>query len=144
MDVRAVTKNVNKNSGKEMNQKKLGITDVVLRDAHQSLLATRMRIEDMLPIAPKLPRKAGRGQLYITAKNVPPPTMASDGGSINGDTPPPSNMASTIIPTAPIKPITDAKSIFYLTLLKKQIARQSSNIHTKPDRQRVSAAPTNP
>lgn len=37
-----------------MNQKKLGITDVVLRDAHQSLLATRMRIEDMLPIAPKL------------------------------------------------------------------------------------------
>ncbi|NEX15408.1 MAG: oxaloacetate decarboxylase subunit alpha [Halochromatium sp.] len=32
----------------------LGITDIVLRDAHQSLLATRMRIEDMLPIAPKL------------------------------------------------------------------------------------------
>ncbi len=35
---------------------KLGITDVVLRDAHQSLLATRMRLEDMLPIAPKLDR----------------------------------------------------------------------------------------
>ncbi|MGE5155583.1 MAG: sodium-extruding oxaloacetate decarboxylase subunit alpha [Bdellovibrio bacteriovorus] len=34
--------------------KPLGITDVVLRDAHQSLLATRMRLEDMLPIAPKL------------------------------------------------------------------------------------------
>ncbi len=33
---------------------KLGITDVILRDAHQSLLATRMRIDDMLPIAPKL------------------------------------------------------------------------------------------
>jgi oxaloacetate decarboxylase alpha subunit len=32
----------------------LGITDVVLRDAHQSLLATRMRVEDMLPIAAKL------------------------------------------------------------------------------------------
>ncbi len=32
----------------------LGITDVVLRDAHQSLLATRMRLEDMLPIAAKL------------------------------------------------------------------------------------------
>ena len=29
----------------------LGITEVVLRDAHQSLLATRMRIDDMLPIA---------------------------------------------------------------------------------------------
>ena len=33
---------------------RLGITDVILRDAHQSLLATRMRIEDMLPIAEKL------------------------------------------------------------------------------------------
>jgi len=33
---------------------RLGITDVILRDAHQSLLATRMRIEDMLPIAGKL------------------------------------------------------------------------------------------
>jgi oxaloacetate decarboxylase alpha subunit len=32
----------------------LGITDVVLRDAHQSLLATRLRIEDMLPICSKL------------------------------------------------------------------------------------------
>jgi oxaloacetate decarboxylase alpha subunit len=34
--------------------KKLGITELALRDAHQSLLATRMRIEDMLPIAEKL------------------------------------------------------------------------------------------
>jgi oxaloacetate decarboxylase alpha subunit len=34
----------------------LRITDVVLRDAHQSLLATRMRTEDMLPIAEKLDR----------------------------------------------------------------------------------------
>jgi pyruvate carboxylase subunit B len=30
------------------------ITDVALRDGHQSLLATRMRTEDMLPIAQKL------------------------------------------------------------------------------------------
>ena len=35
-------------------KKPLGITDVVLRDAHQSILATRMRIDDMLPIAEKL------------------------------------------------------------------------------------------
>ncbi|HTN33482.1 MAG TPA: pyruvate carboxylase subunit B, partial [Marinobacter sp.] len=35
-------------------KKPLGITDVVLRDAHQSLLATRMRLDDMLPIAEKL------------------------------------------------------------------------------------------
>lgn len=34
--------------------KPLSITDVVLRDAHQSLFATRMRIEDMLPIAAEL------------------------------------------------------------------------------------------
>jgi len=34
--------------------KPLQITDVVLRDAHQSLLATRLRTEDLLPIAPKL------------------------------------------------------------------------------------------
>lgn len=36
--------------------KKLAITDVVLRDSHQSLFATRMRTEDMLPIAEKLDR----------------------------------------------------------------------------------------
>ena len=36
------------------NNQKLGITEVVLRDAHQSLFATRMRIDDMLPIAEKL------------------------------------------------------------------------------------------
>lgn len=35
-------------------KKPLGITDLILRDAHQSLLATRMRLDDMLPIAEKL------------------------------------------------------------------------------------------
>lgn len=34
--------------------KPLALTDVVLRDAHQSLFATRMRLEDMLPIAAEL------------------------------------------------------------------------------------------
>jgi oxaloacetate decarboxylase alpha subunit len=34
--------------------KKVGITDTTLRDGHQSLLATRMKIEDMLPIAEKI------------------------------------------------------------------------------------------
>lgn len=38
--------------------KKVLVTEVVLRDAHQSLLATRMRTEDMLPICEKLD-KAG-------------------------------------------------------------------------------------
>ncbi|QPJ64913.1 MAG: sodium-extruding oxaloacetate decarboxylase subunit alpha [Candidatus Nitrohelix vancouverensis] len=35
-------------------KKPLKITETVLRDAHQSLLATRMRTEDMLPIASKI------------------------------------------------------------------------------------------
>ena len=34
--------------------KKLEITDVTLRDAHQSLIATRLRTDDMLPICDKL------------------------------------------------------------------------------------------
>lgn len=37
-----------------MDEQALGITDVVLRDASQSLLATRVRLEDMLPVADKL------------------------------------------------------------------------------------------
>jgi pyruvate carboxylase subunit B len=32
------------------------ITDVTLRDGHQSLIATRLRTEDMLPICPQLDR----------------------------------------------------------------------------------------
>lgn len=35
-------------------KKKIGITDTSLRDAHQSLLATRMKTEDMIPIAEKM------------------------------------------------------------------------------------------
>ena len=34
--------------------KRINVTDTILRDAHQSLLATRMRTEDMLPICSKL------------------------------------------------------------------------------------------
>ncbi len=37
-----------------MNAKKISITDTILRDAHQSIIATRMRTEDMLPICDKL------------------------------------------------------------------------------------------
>ena len=36
--------------------RKVFVTDVILRDAHQSLIATRMRTEDMLPICDKLDR----------------------------------------------------------------------------------------
>ena len=37
-----------------MMAKKIGITETVLRDAHQSLIATRMSTEEMIPILPKL------------------------------------------------------------------------------------------
>ncbi|MEX2319862.1 MAG: oxaloacetate decarboxylase, partial [Saccharospirillum sp.] len=36
------------------NKNPIKLTDVVLRDAHQSLFATRLRIDDMLPICEKL------------------------------------------------------------------------------------------
>jgi oxaloacetate decarboxylase alpha subunit len=35
-------------------KKKVGITEVVLRDGNQSLLSTRLKIEDILPIAKNL------------------------------------------------------------------------------------------
>lgn len=37
-----------------MNKESVKITDTIFRDAHQSLLATRMRIEDMLAVASKI------------------------------------------------------------------------------------------
>ena len=41
-------------SNSKENNSPVGITELVLRDGHQSLFATRMRIDDMLPIAEKL------------------------------------------------------------------------------------------
>ena len=35
---------------------KIGITELILRDAHQSIFATRMRTEDMLPVLEKMDR----------------------------------------------------------------------------------------
>jgi oxaloacetate decarboxylase alpha subunit len=40
--------------GIELQHRKVGITDTILRDAHQSLIATRMKTDEMLPIAEKL------------------------------------------------------------------------------------------
>ncbi len=42
----------------------IGVTELVLRDGHQSLLATRMRLEDMLPICERLD-KAGYWSLEV-------------------------------------------------------------------------------
>jgi len=62
-----------------MNSNKLAITDLVLRDAHQSLLATRMRIEDMLPIAAKLD-KVGYWSLETFPRGRPMGTAAAAEG----------------------------------------------------------------
>ena len=42
-----------------MTKRKIHITDVILRDAHQSLIATRMRTEDMLPACEWLDQACG-------------------------------------------------------------------------------------
>lgn len=42
------------NPGNKAEAKKIKITELLLRDAHQSLLATRMKLEDMLPICEQL------------------------------------------------------------------------------------------
>ena len=47
--------------------KKIFVTDTILRDAHQSLLATRMRTEDMLPICDKLD-KVGYWSLEVLGR----------------------------------------------------------------------------
>ena len=47
-------KSAKKSSKKTSVKKPVRITDTTLRDAHQSSLATRMRIEDMLPIAEQM------------------------------------------------------------------------------------------
>jgi pyruvate carboxylase subunit B len=39
---------------KPASNKKITVTDTILRDAHQSIIATRMRLDDMLPICAKL------------------------------------------------------------------------------------------
>ncbi len=39
---------------KEVKNKPVKIVETVLRDAHQSLIATRMTTEEMLPIVPKM------------------------------------------------------------------------------------------
>ena len=64
-----------------------------------------------MPIAPKLLKKVGSGVVYITAKNVPPTTISTDGTSTNGPRPPPLIMAPAIMPHAPIKPMIDARSM---------------------------------
>ena len=51
----------------EVNKKPVKIVETVLRDAHQSLLATRMTTEQMLPIIEKMD-KVGYMQLSAGAE----------------------------------------------------------------------------
>ena len=57
-------------------QKPIEVTDLILRDAHQSLIATRLRTEDMLPICEKLDKV---GYWSLEAWGAPPlmPVFAS-------------------------------------------------------------------
>ena len=48
------TSSTAQSTNKSNNDSRVYITDTMLRDAHQSLLATRMRTEDMLPICEKI------------------------------------------------------------------------------------------
>ena len=49
------TVNIDKETPRDMpNKKKIGITETALRDAHQSIMATRLRTEDMIPVAERM------------------------------------------------------------------------------------------
>ena len=48
---------------------KIHLTELVLRDGHQSLIATRLRTEDMLPICSKLDAFCDK----FEEKSCPPP-----------------------------------------------------------------------
>ena len=52
-------------------KKKIGITDTTLRDAHQSLLATRMRLEEMLPAAELMDRVGYHLEVWGGALTAP-------------------------------------------------------------------------
>ncbi len=54
----------------------IAITDVVLRDAHQSLFATRLRLDDMLPIAAQLD-DVGYGSLECWGAALTPVSASS-------------------------------------------------------------------
>ncbi len=54
---------------------KVQITDTILRDAHQSLIATRMRTEDMLPICDKLDQ-VGYGSPELVGGRTLAPMLA--------------------------------------------------------------------
>ena len=45
---------------------KIKVTETVLRDAHQSLIATRMPLSDMLPILSKMDKVAPRRSLVLS------------------------------------------------------------------------------
>ncbi len=48
-----------------MAKKPIKITEVVLRDAHQSLLATRMTMDEMRPILPEMDKIHGQDPLLL-------------------------------------------------------------------------------
>ena len=49
------------------NVKRVGITETVLRDAHQSLIATRMTMDEMRPILRTMDKNVGAAPHLIAA-----------------------------------------------------------------------------
>ena len=59
--------------------KKIKMTELVLRDAHQSLFATRLRLDDMLPIAQiKMSKKTNTKPIPENIRLIPSP-ISSEG-----------------------------------------------------------------
>ena len=75
----------------------------------------------------------GKGHVYITQKKVPPKTIANEGTSINGPTPPPETIAYMINPSAPINPRREAISIVFpfCSLVLLPAMNEHCNYNTK-------------
>ena len=55
----------------ELEKKPVKIVETVLRDAHQSLIATRLTTEQMLPIVDKMDKVGYHAVNYVTASKTP-------------------------------------------------------------------------
>lgn len=71
------TGDIDKETPREMpRKKKIGITETALRDAHQSIMATRLRTEDMIPVAERMD-EVGYHSLEVWGAQLSTPACAS-------------------------------------------------------------------
>ena len=69
----------------EVVKKPLKITETVLRDAHQSLIATRMTTEQMLPIIPKMDKVGFDCTSYVFPQDITDEEFQKEFDKINED-----------------------------------------------------------